>query len=167
MQKLAISFLAFVSVLVGQAQSISQKNLLDAWDRMSKMVIETTRKMPAEHFKFAPTEEIATYGQLVDHTASANFMFGPTVNQKGEIPEIDTSDKKAVIDKLETSFEFIRKGIKNLSDEQLAEEMEWFGSRMTRLNAILTMTDHLQREYGKNITYVRLKGVAPARSGGW
>ncbi len=147
---------------------ISANQALSAWDRMTDMVVGSTEKMPAEFFSYSPVEPLATYGGLVSHTAGANYLFAPTV--KLEAPEqadIDTNDKVAVMKNLKASFAFIRKGIEGLSDEELNEEIEWFGAKMSRLNAILTMTDHLQREYGKNITYLRLKGVAPSRSAGW
>ncbi|MEP5613707.1 MAG: DinB family protein [Cyclobacteriaceae bacterium] len=151
-----------------QGSTIAQKEVLEAWDRMTNMVVGTSRKMPAEHFSFSPVEPLAPYGALVSHTAGANFMFAATVNlERPERPEIDTNDKQAVIKNLEESFDFIKNGIKNLSDADLNEEIEWFGRKMSRLQAILTMTDHLQREYGKNITYLRLKGNAPDQSGGW
>ncbi|MEO9964220.1 MAG: DinB family protein [Reichenbachiella sp.] len=147
---------------------ISNEQVLSAWDRMTGMVVESTKKMPADHFEFSPIDGLATYGDLVNHTAGANYLFAATVKlERPERTEIDTGSKKAVIESLEASFKFIRDGIVGLSDEDLVEEIEWFGSKMSRLNAILTMTDHLQREHGKNITYLRLKGVAPERSAGW
>ncbi len=150
-------------------KTLNVKNVLEAWDRMTNMVISTTKKMPAEHFGFSPIEPLATYGDLVGHTAGANYLFGPTVNLNApeDQMEVDSKNKDQVIQNLEESFRFIRGGIENLTNDQLFEEIEWFGSKMSRLQAILTMTDHLQREYGKNITYVRLKGIAPQRSAGW
>lgn len=147
---------------------ISKEQALAAWDRMTDMVVGSTSKMPAEHFSFSPVEPLAAYGALVSHTTGANYLFAPTV--KLEAPErenFDSNEKEAVIKNLKASFAFIRGGIEKLSDADLNAEIEWFGSKMSRLNAILTMTDHLQREYGKNITYLRLKGVAPERSAGW
>lgn len=150
------------------AGPISSEQVLAAWDRMTAMVVGSTQKMPAEHFSFSPVDPLAAYGDLVSHTAGANYLFAATVKlERPERNDIDTSNKEAVIKNLEESFEFIRQGIQNLTNSELNEEIEWFGSKMSRLNAILTMTDHLQREYGKNITYLRLKGVEPARSAGW
>ena len=133
------------------------------------MVIGTTKIMPAEHFDFSPIEPLAPYGALVSHTSGANFLFAATVklDRPSDLEDINTGDKDQVIKRLEESFDFIRGGLEALTAEDLVEEIEWFGSKMSRLQAILTMTDHLQREYGKNITYVRLKGLAPAQSAGW
>lgn len=177
---IGLSLMLLLAVACGPAQNqasaetksidtpISQAQVLAAWNRMADMVIGTTKKMPAENFTYAPTEQLAPYGSLVNHTAGANYLFSATVKQeKPESGEIDTSNKEAVIQNLEASFQFIREGIQKLTNQDLNEEIEWFGSKMSRLNAILTMTDHLQREHGKNITYLRLKGIAPERSAGW
>ncbi len=164
----ALSLLFSYSPTIKAATPVSAKDVLAAWDRMTQMVVESTKKMPAEHFSFSPIDPLAPYGGLVSHTAGANYLFAPTVKlEQPDMPEVDTNNKVEVVKNLEASFKFIRDGIAALSDQDLAEEIEWFGAKMSRLNAILTMTDHLQREHGKNITYLRLKGVAPERSAGW
>lgn len=146
---------------------ISPNQAIEAWDRMSEMVVGSVKKMPAEHFSFSPIEPLASFAKLVNHTTGANYLFAATV--KLERPKVsnDAVDKKTVVRNLEQSFAFIRTGLKNLSQDELNETIKWFGRDMTRLNAILTMTDHLQREYGKMITYLRLKKTAPGRSAGW
>ena len=151
------------------AQGITIKDVSEAWSRMGAMVVETAKLMPEEHYSFSPIDPLASFGDLVNHTTGANYLFGATVKleKPSETKEINTSNKQEVIDGLEASFKFIGNGISKLSDQELKEEIEWFGSKMSRLQAILTMTDHLQRQHGKAITYVRLKGVAPARSAGW
>ncbi|MEO9853327.1 MAG: DinB family protein [Reichenbachiella sp.] len=147
---------------------ITKEQVLAAWERMTNMVINSTEKMPAEFFSYSPIEPLASYGALVNHTAGANYLFAATVKlERPEQNEIDTDDKEAVVGNLSASFKFIKNGIQQLTNQDLNEEIEWFGSNMSRLNAILTMTDHLQREYGKNITYLRLKGIEPERSAGW
>jgi hypothetical protein len=151
-----------------QAQAIKQKDLANAWDTMTNMFVTTAKSMPAEHYSYKPTAEIASFGGLVGHTIGANYLFGPTVSApKVNRPEFDDSKKAEVVQRLEASFKYIKDAINKMSDADLNEEIEWFGSKMSRLKAILTMTDHVEREYGKVITYARLKGVAPAGGRGW
>lgn len=150
-----------------QAQ-IKKQDLANAWDNMTSMFVTTTKSMPAKYFSENPTDEIATFGGLVGHTIGANFLFGPTVDApKVDRPTFDDSNKEEVVKNLEASFKYIKEAIDQLSDDDFGDEIEWFGSKMTRLKAILTMTDHVEREYGKVITYVRLKGVKPAPGRGW
>lgn len=61
----------------------------------------------------------------------------------------------------------MKKAIAGMSQEDLSKEVEVFGTKQTRMRAVLMLTSHLQREHGKAITYVRIKGSAPAGSGGW
>lgn len=151
------------------AQGISSNDVQAAWDNMTTMVVETARLMPAEHYGFVPVEPLSDFAGLINHTTGANYLFAATVNleRPDPMPRTDATKKDDVVADLEASFAFIKGGISQLSDQQLAEEIDWFGSKMSRLQAILTMTDHLQRQHGKAITYLRLKGVAPARSAGW
>lgn len=153
-------------VLIANAQ-ITPKQALESWDRMTAMVVGTVNEMPANDFSFSPIEPLAEFSKLVNHTTGANYLFAATV--KLERPKVDTdaTSKTEVIKNLEASFKFIRGGLEKLTQSDLNETIKWFGRDMSRLNAILTMTDHLQREYGKIITYVRLKGKAPVRSAGW
>ena len=150
------------------AQAIKQQDLANAWDTMTNMFVTTAKAMPSQHYSFKPTAEIASFGGLVGHTAGANYLFGPTVDApKVDRPKFDDSNKEEVIKTLEASFEYIKVAIEKLSDSDLNEEIDWFGSKMTRLKAILSMTDHVEREYGKVITYARLKGVKPVGGRGW
>ncbi|WP_420385077.1 DinB family protein [Roseivirga sp.] len=171
MKKLSTLFFALCLLCVthvGNAQAIKKADLVNAWSKMTNMFLTTTRDMPAEHFSFQPTKDIAPFGDLVGHTIGANYLFGPTVNgPKVERPEFDAANKKEVVENMEKSFKYIADAIDQLSDDNLNDEIEWFGSKMTRLKAILSMTDHVEREYGKVITYARLKGVKPAGGRGW
>lgn len=153
---------------LGNAQAIKKADLVNAWGKMTDMFLTTTKAMPAEHFSFQPTKDVAAFGGLVGHTIGANYLFGPTVDApKVEQPEFDTTNKKEVVENMEKSFKYIADAIDKLSDDSLNDEIDWFGNKMTRLKAILSLTDHIEREYGKVITYARLKGVKPAGGRGW
>lgn len=163
MKKILI-ILTFVITVFSQ---ITAKEALSTWDRMSEMLIRSVDKMPAKHFNYSPIEPLADFAKLVNHTSGANYMFANTVKLENPKIKVSGTSKDQVLKDLEHSFKFIREGIEKLKDSDLNEKINWFGRDMTRLNAILTMTDHIQREYGKIITYLRLKEIAPARSGGW
>ena len=122
------------------AQAIKQQDLANAWDTMTSMFVTTTKAMPAQHFGYQPTSEIATFGGLVGHTIGANYLFGPTVDApKVDRPEFNDAKKEEVVQNLEASFKYIKDAIDGLSDADLNEEIEWFGAKMSRLKAILTM----------------------------
>lgn len=151
-----------------KAQGIKQSDLASTWDNMTNMFLTTTKAMPAEHFTYQPTKEVAPFGALVGHTVGANYLFAPTVNgPKVDRPSFDDTKKAEVVEAMEASFKYIKDAIDKLSDSDLSQEIDWFGNKMPRLKAILSLTDHIEREYGKVITYARLKGVTPAAGRGW
>jgi uncharacterized damage-inducible protein DinB len=166
--KWAVSLLFMITLNVSNAQ-IKTENLITAWDSMAKMVIETAKAMPEEYYLFKPTEDLRSFSEQIAHTAGANYLFASVVklDRPDPSPVTDTKNKQEVIGQLDDSFAFIRGGMEKLQQEDLSEEIEFFGSKMSRLQSILIMTSHLQREQGKSTIYTRLKGVVPGPSGGW
>ncbi|RDY59763.1 DinB family protein [Flagellimonas nanhaiensis] len=162
------TLLLLVSFGTSKAQ-VKKESMLTAWDSMTKMVVETAKAMPEEHYTFKPTSELRDFSEQMAHTSGANYLFASVVklNSPDPNPVTGTKVKKEVISQMEGSFAFIRSGMEKLKEEDLAEEIEFFGNKMSRLQSILIMTSHLQREHGKSTIYTRLKGVAPGPSGGW
>ena len=153
---------------VGFSQ-ITPKAALKAWDNMTTMVVETAKAMPSQHYTFKPTQELRDFAEQIGHTTGANYLFASIVklHAPDPMPTTDTKDKDQVIQELTASFAFIKGGMKKLTLADLNEEIEFFGNKMSRLQAILIMTSHLQREQGKTTIYTRLKGIAPGGSSGW
>ncbi|WP_190809199.1 DinB family protein [Flagellimonas sp. S3867] len=163
---LALLFVLFFSYSKAQVKT---ENLVTAWDDMTKMVVETAKAMPEVHYTFKPTTELRDFAEQIAHTSGANYLFASVVKLQAPDPNpvTETKKKKEVVKQTENSFAFIRLGMQKLSQEDLAEEIEFFGKKMSRLQSILIMTSHLQREHGKSTIYTRLKGVAPGPTGGW
>ncbi len=148
---------------------VKPAQVLKAWDNMATMVIGTAEAMPATNYAFKPTKELRSFADQIGHTAGANYLFASVVKLTAPKPSpmSGKKDKSNVVKDLKASFEFIKSGIKKLTQQDLNEEIDFFGSKMSRLQAILIMTSHLQREHGKTTIYTRLKNIAPAKSGGW
>lgn len=150
-----------------EAQGVTVEQVVEAWDQMTTMVVESAKLMPAEHFGFTPGEPLRPFAAQINHTAGANYLFAEVYKASRPDREVNASEKEDVIRDLEASFAFVREGLASLSQADLAETIQWFGRDMSRLQGVLTMTDHLQREHGKTIMYLRAKGIAPAQSAGW
>lgn len=159
------------SLFLGNAlfSQISPAAAVKAWDNMTTMVVETAKAMPAEHYSYKPTAELRDFAEQMGHTTGANYLFASVVglHTPDPMPTSESKKKDQVIKELQASFAFIKGGMQKLSPTQLNEEIDFFGSKMPRLQAILIMTSHLQREQGKSTIYTRLKGIAPGGSAGW
>ncbi|UCD61745.1 MAG: DinB family protein [Flavobacteriaceae bacterium] len=168
--KLHIVLIAILGMTQNMTHAqVKPEKLLSAWDAMTTMVVETAQAMPAENYTFKPTEELRDFADQISHTTGANYLFASVVklNTPDPMPLTDTKQKDEVIGQLKGSFTFIRDGIIKLTQADRNEEIEFFGNKMSRLQSILIMTSHLQREHGKTMIYTRLKGIAPGPTGGW
>ncbi|MBO3697346.1 DinB family protein [Roseivirga sp. E12] len=178
--KLTLKGILIMIALLGvqlstNAQAITADDVLKTWDNLTRMVVESAKLMPAEHFNYTPGEPLRSFADQINHTTRSNIGFAASVKAGRPTFPVDPSnppkDKAAVIDLLEKSFQHFKSGLEKLSDEDLSETVPWGrrGSQkqITRLKAILIVTSHLQREHGKTMIYLREKGVAPAAAGSW
>ena len=167
-KKQLLLFLFVLTINLTNAQ-VKPSQALKAWDNMAAMVIGTAEAMLANYYAFKPTKELRSFTDQIGHTAGANYLFASVVKLTAPKPPpmSGKKDKANVLKDLKASFEFIKSGMKKLTQQDLNEEIKFFGSTMSRLQAILIMTSHLQREHGKTTIYTRLKNIAPAKSGGW
>ena len=159
-----------------KAQAITVEDVVESWDRVTEMVIESAKLMPAEHYSFTPGAPLRNFANQLNHTTASNIGFGYAVNAGRpdfNVPSRSNppQEKEAVIDIMEKSFTYFRQGLSSLTTAQLAESVPW-GPRnnqrqISRLKAILIVTSHLQREHGKTMMYLRAKGVKPAQAGSW
>lgn len=158
------------------AQGITPQDIIEAWDIMTKMVVESAKLMPTEHYGYTTGEPLRNFANQINHTTRSNIGFANSVNagkpdfkipNRNKLPQ----DKAEVIDLLEKSFNHFRGGLETLTAENLAENVKWGHpsnpKQITRLKAILIVMSHLQREHGKTMMYLRAKGIAPAQSGSW
>ncbi len=159
-----------------QAQAVTTKDILDSWDIVTKMVVESAQLMPAEHYQFTPGNPLRNFANQLNHTTASNIGFASSV--KAGVPDFAIPDrsnppqeKEEVIDILEKSFQYFRGGLEKLNESDLEEVIDWGHpsnpKKVTRLKAILIVTSHLQREHGKTMMYLRAKGIKPASAGSW
>ena len=164
------------SFIYSQNQSITKKDLLDSWDLMSTMVIESANAMPADAYDYSPGEPLRNFANQLNHTTKSNIGLGSMVF--GKMPSFKMPNqsnppqsKEEVIDILEKSFKYFKENLESLSEESLNETINWgrrgSGVEVTKLKGILIIFSHLQREHGKTIMYLRAKGITPPQSGSW
>lgn len=77
----------------------------------------------------------------------------------------NVSGKEAIIADLEQSFDFAIENILNITEFE--KEISFFGQSLTKLELLMLTEHHLHREQGKITIYMRMKGVAPAKSTSW
>ena len=177
-RKTQLVVITCLCLLAGQthAQDLTVSDVLDSWDIVTKMVVESAKLMPAEDYSYKPLDPLRNFANQINHTTASNIGFAQSV-KAGQpnfaIPDRSNppQDKEAVVDLLEKSFQYFRGGLANLNESDLEEMVAWGHpsnpKQITRMKAIMIVLSHLQREHGKTIMYLSAKGIKPAPSGSW
>lgn len=155
-----------------QAQSLKTDRLLFSWNNMKNMVVNSAKAMPEEHYDYLPVEGTRRYVDQIKHITTSNRFFA-TIVSGGDPASIGQDNQKTqnlrskdeIVKDLEQSFDYVIATIPKIKG--FDEEFDMFGQKVTRTEALMLMEHHLHREQGKIIFYMRMKGVAPAKSTSW
>ena len=53
--------------------------MIDSWDVVTKMVVESAKAMPAEHYSFSPGDPLRNFANQLNHTTASNIGFAASV----------------------------------------------------------------------------------------
>ena len=145
------------------------EELLEGLRQSRAYTIECGMAMPEDKYAFRPVHEVRSFGQQLVHIAEANGAImevhveakkNPSWPYSGDGKERVTS-KADVIAQLNASYDYIQKGLSQMTDGMLRDrvktEMEEF-SRQWGLHLIL---DHATHHRGQVVVYLRMNGIKP------
>ena len=171
--KLLAACLCTVMTLSSIAQSLEKDRIEFAWKNMKNMVVKSVQQMPEEHWDFTPVEGLRTFKDQIKHVTTSNRFFASSLvgasadvkaaNDKTLSAEV--ASKEDIIKDLEESFDYAIKVITGIDD--FTPQINFFGQVLTRTELLMQMEHHLHREHGKTTVYMRMKGIAPAKSTSW
>ncbi|MEO9967404.1 MAG: DinB family protein [Reichenbachiella sp.] len=152
------------------AQSIKTERLVYEWSNMKNMVVNSAKAMPEEYYSQIPANGLKSFEDQIKHITTSNRFFVGFLagidNEKANTNTIqNVNGKEAVIKDLEQSFDFVISTLPKIKGYD--EEINMFGQKLTRTEALMLTEHHLQREQGKVTIYMRLKNIAPAKSTSW
>ncbi len=162
----AVLFLSTMSI----AQSLETERLVFAWTNMKKMVVESAKAMPEEHFAFSPTEEVRSFQDQLKHIATSNrFFLGVLVGEDNKAANQKTlqevTGKDGIIADLEQSFDYVIATLPKITGFE--DPVSFYGQNLTKTELLMQTEHHLHREHGKITIYMRMNGIAPAKSTSW
>src|SRR6476660_9664736 len=147
-----------------------------------KNVVDVAEAMPADKFDFTPAtlnipgaayKDVRTFGQLVKHTATANYRFWTTLtgekmpeNIKGSNGPDELKTKAEIIQFLKDSFAVGHRAAKTVTAENAAEQVPFFNRTAARLYIASGAVIHDADEYGQMVEYLRMNGIVPPASRG-
>ena len=165
--------LGFYSAIAQNALGDSVKQqLVNDWVRAKSYTQEYLDAMPSNDYNFRPTDSMRTFAQQMLHLAAANGGLAfigigipyPFATQNFEkSPALQNKD--SVIFYVNTSYDAMIRGIKNLDASKLLEVVNRNlpgGNRTaTRLAWILKAFEHQTHHRGQCTVYFRLQNIRP------
>jgi uncharacterized damage-inducible protein DinB len=156
------SDIVIVNEFVGQSEFIQ--------GRLSQLA----GAMPESTFEWRPTDGVRSVSEVYLHAAFANYICvtmsgGSVPDEVGFVMDFSkandwdtqTTDKAAVIEKMNESFDILKKRIAELTQEDLDREVEVFGMTMSVRNFMISMIAHSHEHLGQGIAYARMNDVTP------
>lgn len=143
------------------------------FERMRGNVLQYVDAMPADALDFAPTEEVRTFAEQIEHVTVGNVgivasSLGIGQDQRPDLGDkaVYLADKAALKDHVNRSFDWVTSTVRGLSDARLQETTTLFGqAEVSTEKALRTAYEHGVWTLGEIIPYLRLNGVTPPAYG--
>ena len=179
--RIALSVLVVTMATAAFAQSDAKKssetskgqdNPLSAWNRtaygaVKNILLRSADKMPEENYKFKPTDNVRSYGQIIGHLADSQYYFCSTaLGEKNPAPKIEqTKTSKAdLIAALREAFAYCDKAYDGMTDASATQVVKLFGNDRPKLGVLTINNMHNMEHYGNLVTYMRIKNIVPPSS---
>lgn len=162
-------FAVLASILVMQvafSQSDNSK-LIAEWERAKAYTKEYLDAMPDDGYASKPTPQMRSFADQMLHLAEANYGIGAMASGKqspvafGSLEKGTDKSKAATSKAVLDSYDFIIGSLKDLNAAKQGEQIDMFGHKLSRLEAINKAFEHQTHHRGQTTVYLRLKGVTP------
>ena len=135
------------------------------YESVKRNLTAMVKKMPEEHFAFAPVPDVRSFGGAVAHVADAQARNCNLASGAGS-KTLDADKKKTkaeLLAALEESFAICDAAFAALTDARASEmvTMGQSGFQMSRLSLLVSMVAHSNEQHGYMAVYLRLKGIVP------
>lgn len=170
MKKLSFSKI-FLTALVlgliamhGSPAQTTMEEFLAKWDSGKQLTLDVVDKMPDDLLDYRPHESAMSFTEMVTHVAgsiaglSEGFMLGTSPGFALDAkPQTKEELKKFISD----CYDYGKKTVSNLTEEQLSEEIDTFVGKITRRQMLSLIDDHAIHHRGAAISYIRANGIDP------
>ena len=165
---LAIAILGS-GTMTAQGQDATMASVKSTYEMVKGYVTKAAAQVPEDKYKYQPTKEVRTMGQLFGHIANASVLIcntasGMKTSGGGDAEKLAT---KAEIQKaLADAFSACDHAFGMVTSANANETVTLFGQTHSRIGAMAFNNAHNFEHYGNIVTYMRINGMVPPSSGG-
>ena len=142
-----------------------KKSFLGNFDDASSKLVALAEAFPQDKYTWRPAEGVRSVSEVFMHVAGGNYFiprFLGTPPPEGLSREMEKeTDKAKVVAALKASIAHARGAIEALDLADLGSEIELFGEKATKGDALLILIGHAHEHLGQSIAYARSNGVVP------
>ena len=150
----------------GMAYAQSANPLVDAmvkhYQASKELTLAVAEAMPGEDYSFKATPPEMSFGQQMNHIASANaFYCSAGLETNSPLGKLEDASKGAAIKNINTAFDFCIDGLKKLTDAGLTKSVGSGARQTTVFERLWGGFTHTAHHRGQAEVYLRLKGITP------
>jgi len=162
-----LAALSLVSVCcAGFACAQNGHGIVDAmvkhYESSKELTLAVADAMPAEDYSFKATPPEMSFGEQMNHIASANANYcAAAMDAKSPFGKLEDASKNAAIKNINTAFDFCLDGLKKMSDADLTKMVGSGARQSTVFERFWGGFTHTAHHRGQAEVYLRLKGITP------
>jgi uncharacterized damage-inducible protein DinB len=157
------------SAVFGQSPKTAfGKEFLPFWEAAKKQSMEMAALIPEDKYSFVPAKGGRSIEKMLLHIAYAHhFMKKSFVD--GERMAYNTYENRTGLSKaevmklMEEAFDNISEALINITEEELKQEVNAFGNKLTKEQMFYYFRDHGTSHVGKLKMAARMLGIQPPR----
>jgi uncharacterized damage-inducible protein DinB len=134
-------------------------------ERQAKNTVAAMEAMPADKYGYKATPDQMTFGHLAVHIAETNnFLCSSISGAPAPADEklTGTEPKEKLVAAVKSSVDYCAQTLAKMDDSNLSEQVPFFGQRkVSRVTAMIVLTDAFADHYGMAAIYLRLNGMVP------
>ncbi|MBV8864768.1 MAG: DinB family protein [Acidobacteriaceae bacterium] len=168
MKRICIPIATFLSVsAVSYGQAVTNPlstDIKQAYESVKQNLTRAADAVPQEDYSFKPTPEMRSFGQVLEHAATAQARSCNAVSAGESSGPVSAEGKAAVVAALKQSFATCDKAFDALTDADATEMVKLPWGQKTKLGALAGVVTHDTEQYAALSVYMRLKGIVPPSS---
>lgn len=141
---------------------------IKVWNEAINQVMELADAMPEDMYSYRPHDSVRTFAEQLVHIGGSSAvicnLYLKDIPPPSEMPDMDIASmsKEEIKGFVKGQMMAVADSMATLNDLQLAEEITSFGgNKMSRLEGLLTVHDHMTNHKAKANLYVRISGNTP------
>lgn len=170
MKPIVFTLLLLIGYTATSQKTTSKDAFIAKWENSKTYLLEIAEVMPEADYDFKPTDRQMSFKEQLVHIkgnmdwlSNTYFSTKEFKREKTELPET----KAATIEIIANAFDATLALIKATSEEDLKTTIDFFAGKMSKLQILNLLQDHVTHHRGQLIVYLNLNDITPPRYSGW